>query len=74
MLCKLRFIPSFFSAAALAEKRKAEEEAAEQENVKRQKLEVHGDIPKETVTQILDTLSDPNESTGVDVSTVISAL
>lgn len=55
-------------AAALAEKRKAEEEASEQENTKRQKVEVPGDIPRETVAQLLATIADMKEVVGPDSS------
>ncbi|KAK7112571.1 histone acetyltransferase KAT2B-like [Littorina saxatilis] len=52
-----------------AEKRKAEEEAAEQEDPKRQRLEVvEGDVPSETVAKVLTTITDPNEMLGPDSS------
>ena len=65
---------NFFAKAALAEKRKAEEEAAEVESSKRQHLEVEGDVSSETIAQILTTITDPNEMIGPDVSSLTCIL
>ena len=55
-------------AAALAEKRKAEEEAAEIEHAKRQKKDIEGDIPQDEINPILKDITQTQENINADVS------
>ncbi|XP_076445875.1 histone acetyltransferase KAT2A-like isoform X2 [Babylonia areolata] len=55
-------------AAAMAEKRKAQEGLAEESTAKIQRLEVEGDVPNEVIADILATITDPKEMVGPDSS------